>query len=204
MLCCFNISIKSQEVPEPDGEVKIMVYNAFTGAGNGVINYDELSVYNANVNNASQGRNYTIEKSENYTPSTDDVKKILIGDTDDNAYYSTIYKSDEVTPTVDWNRANIVESKPVLRIMVEDRIKNAWFPRVIFSGDVFGYLPLFSLLNINNVKDKMSPVQWVYDPVQNVTTIKSIELMNYDFDVDDVLYSQTEDYGETIKPKIRT
>lgn len=200
----FNISIKSQEVPEPDGEVKIMVYNAFTGAGNGVINYDELSVYNANVNNASQGRNYTIEKSENYTPSTDDVKKILIGDTDDNAYYSTIYKSDEVTPTVDWNRANIVESKPVLRIMVEDRIKNAWFPRVIFSGDVFGYLPLFSLLNINNVKDKMSPVQWVYDPVQNVTTIKSIELMNYDFDVDDVLYSQTEDYGETIKPKIRT
>ena len=200
----FNISIKSQEVPEPDGEVKIMVYNAFTGAGNGVINYDELSVYNANVNNASQGRNYTIEKSENYTPSTDDVKKILIGDTDDNAYYSTIYKSDEVTPTVDWNRANIVESKPVLRIMVEDRIKNAWFPRVIFSGDVFGYLPLFSLLNINNVKDKMSPVQWVYDSVQNVTTIKSIELMNYDFDVDDVLYSQTEDYGETIKPKIRT
>lgn len=200
----FNISIKSQEVPEPDGEVKIMVYNAFTGAGNGVINYDELSVYNANVNNASQGRNYTIEKSENYTPSTDDVKQILVGDTDDNAYYSTIYKSDEVTPTVDWNRANIVESKPVLRIMAEDRIKNAWFPRVIFSGDVFGYLPLFSLLNINNVKNKMSPVQWVYDPVQNVTTIKSIELMNYDFDVDDVLYSQTEDYGETIKPKIRT
>lgn len=200
----FNILIKSQEVPEPDGEVKIMVYNAFTGAGNGVINYDELSVYNANVNNASQGRNYTIEKSENYTPSTDDVKQILVGDTDDNAYYSTIYKSDEVTPTVDWNRANIVESKPVLRIMAEDRIKNAWFPRVIFSGDVFGYLPLFSLLNINNVKDKMSPVQWVYDPVQNVTTIKSIELMNYDFDVDDVLYSQTEDYGETIKPKIRT
>ena len=200
----YNISIKSQEVPEPDGEVKIMVYNASSLAGNGVINYDVLSVYNKNVNNPSKGTNYTIEKAENYTPATDDVKKVLNGDTIDAAYYSTIYKNDQTTPTETWNRSGVTELKPILRIMAEDRVRMGWNPRIMFEGDVFGFVPLFSVININNVKEKMLPVNWVYDAYNNVTTLKNVELLNYDFQDDEVLYAQTEDYGETVKPKIRT
>lgn len=199
----YNISITSQEVPEPDGEVKIMVYNSFSGL-NGVISYDVLSVFNKNVNNPVQGLNYTIEKLSNYTPNTDEVKKVLNGDTPDGAFFSTIYQNDQTTPTDNWYRNGVTELKDLLRIMVEDRIRMAWNPRYVFEGDVYGFISLFSVININNVKTKMLPVQWFYDAKNNITSIKSIELLNYDFTDDDVLFSLTEDYGETVKPKIKT
>ena len=83
-------------------------------------------------------------------------------------------------------------------------MRMSWNPRIKFEGDVYGFIPLLSVISVNNVKDKMFPVQWSYDAKNNITSLKLMELLNYEFTEDDVLYTQTDDYGETIKPKIKS
>ena len=186
-------------VPEEDGTLFICVFNP----GNaGPIIITRISAQTYIGEDAPQGLNYTIQKSSNFTPSSDEVKKVLNGDIEDGTYYSTIYENDQTTPTNLWTDG--VNLKQLLRYMVEDRVKMAWTPRIMFEGDVFGFVPLFSVININNVKEKMLPVNWVYDAKNNITTIKSIELQNTEITDSDVLFSVTEDYGETVKPTIKS
>lgn len=200
----FSLQLRSDVVPESDGNIFIVIFNPGDSNAEAPIIIEKVAMQSYTGQELPKGLNYTIEKAENYTPATDDVKKVLNGDVADATYYSTIYKNDQTTPTETWNRNGVTELKPILRIMVEDRIRMGWNPRIMFEGDVFGFVPLFSIININNVKEKMLPVNWVYDAYNNVTTLKNVELLNYDFQDDEVLYAQTEDYGETVKPKIRT
>lgn len=200
----FTLNVVSNELPEADGDIYIDLYDA---------GFD-LAIYPVCVHNlilqiytgedVSQGQFNTIEKLVKATPNTDDIKKLIHGDVPDNSYYSAIYENDTTTNTVNWYRKDYNESKPLLRIMVEDRLRMSYNPSIIFEGDVYGYIPFLSMVNVNNVKDKMMFTEWSYDAKSNVTSIKLLELKNYAFQEINVAYSLTEDYGETTKPTIKS
>lgn len=198
----FTLRVISEQVPESDGTLRIDLYDAGFGSASFPICIHKMTIQNYNGEEASKGQNYTIEKASNFTPNSDKVEKVLNGDVPDNTYYSAIYENDETSNTEFWYRKNYTESKSLLRIMVEDRMRMNFKPKVLFEGDVFGYVPFLSRVNVANVKDKMMAIEWGYDASNNITRVKLLEILNEDFDNLDVIYSVTEDYGDTVKPVI--
>lgn len=200
----FTLRIISEPLPEVDGTLRIDLYDAGFGLATFPLCIHKMVIQTYNGEEVSQGQNYTIEKVSNFTPNSDKIEKVLNGDVPDNTYYSAIYENDQTTNTEFWYRKNYTESKPLLRIMVEDRMRMNFKPKVLFEGDIFGYLPFFSRVNVANVKDKMMAIEWGYDASNNITRVKLLELFNEDFDNLDVIYSVTEDYGDTVKPVIKS
>lgn len=196
--------VANNELPEADGDIKINLYDAGFGLAIYPLCIHNMSLQTYIGEDESQGAFYTIEKLVKSTPNTDNVKTVIHGDVPDNTYYSAIYENDETTNTENWYRKGYEESKPLLRIMIEDRLRMSYKPRVVFEGDVYGYIPLFSMINVNNVKNKMMCTEWGYDANTNITRLKIIELMNNEIQSIDVSYSVTEDYGNTVKPTIKS
>ena len=201
----FTLTVISNAiVPEENGDIKIDLYDAGFGTSVFPMAIHNLSLQTYIGQDEQQGNFYTIEKLTNATPNTDEVKTVIHGDVPDDTYFSAIYENDETTNTEFWYRKNYEESKNLLRIMIEDRMRMNYSPKIIFDGDVYGYVPLLSRINVNNVKEKMMCLEWSYDAYSNTTSIKLIELLNTDFQSIDVVYSLTPDYGETVKPTIKS
>ena len=200
----FRLSVTSENLPEEDGDIYIEIYN--NGFGNAlqdlIINKIVLQTFEGE--GSPQGQNYTIEKKNNFTPSTNEsIKKVFNGDIEDGTYYGTIYKNDQVTETEFWNRKGVVESKNLLRIMIEDRLRMNFKPRQIFEGDIYGYMPYFSILAINNINGKFLPISYIYDTKNNIISLKSKEILNENFNDIDVIYISSLDYGNVVKPTIK-
>lgn len=198
----FTLRVVSEPVPEEDGVLRIDLYDAGFDLAYFPICIHKMTIQTYNGEEVSQGQNYTIEKVSNFTPNSESTESVLSGDVPDNTYYSAIYENDQTTNTEFWYRKNYTESKNLLRIMVEDRLRMNFKPKVLFEGDIFGYVPFLSRFNVANVKDKMMAIEWGYDASNNTTRVKLLEIFNEDFDDLDVIYSVTEDYGDTIKPTI--
>lgn len=201
----FTLTVVAQNnLPEADGDIRIDLYDAGSGSAIFPICIHQMSLQTYIGQDAPQGSFYTIEKLNRATPNTTDVDKIIHGDVPDNTYYSAIYENDETTNTEFWYRKNYNESKPLLRIMAEDKMRMNYLPKILFEGDIYGYVPFLSRVNVVNVKDKMMALEWGYDAYDNITRVKLIELLNYNFLDIDVVFSITDDYGETVKPTIQS
>ena len=87
--------------------------------------------------------------------------------------------------------------------MAEDRLRMNYTPRVVFEGDCYGYVPYFSVVDINNVNGRFQPIDYKYDAKMNITSIKFLELLNTEFLEEDVEYSTSPDYGNVVKPTIK-
>jgi hypothetical protein len=200
----FTLTVNSEVVPENDGIIRIDIFDAGFDLARFPIHVSKMTMQTFRGESEPQGRNYTVEKTSNYTPKTnDDIKKVFNGDIEDGTYYGTIYKNDEITETTTWNRQGIVEEKEILRIMAEDRMRMNYAPKQIFEGDFYGYVPYFCILAINNIDSKFLPISYSYDTKNNIVSVMSKELLNTNFDTDSVIYSSSLDYGNVVKPTIK-
>ena len=199
----FNLKVISDFLPEADGDLFIELYNAGFGDAKAAVVVNKVVIKLATQQEDIQGLNFYIQKLKNITPNIEKkVKEVYNGDVVDNTYYSTIYKNDQITETDLWSRDGVLETKPLLRINVEDRLRMNYNSRVIFEGDVYGYIPYFTRLNINNVKSKMMPISYNYNCKDNLITLKSLELLDNNFLDNDIEFSLTEDYGNVVRPTI--
>lgn len=201
----FTLRIISKTLPNPSGaDIVMEIYNAGFNFAKQPLIINKIVLQTYRGEEQPQGKNYTIEKIANFTPSTNnEVKTVVNGDIIDNTYYSTIYKSDETTSTSTWYRVGVSEQKEILRIMVEDKMRMAFNPRIVFEGGIYGYVPFFSKLRIINVRNNMYPIQYSYDAKNNRVDMKTIELLNVSFEDEDVFFSIQEDYGNVVKPTIK-
>ena len=130
---------------------------------------------------------------ENQKVFNGDGGQILIG---------SIYKSDEETLTEFWTRKNKFEQLPLLGISAMDDLRIQSNPIKVFSGNIFGQIPYFSVVTIDNVTGLFMPIEWDYDYKNNITRLKLLQF--YNTDIADIQYTISPDYGNnTIKPTIK-
>tara|TARA_R110000823_G_scaffold50204_1_gene126048 strand:- start:1479 stop:3320 length:1842 start_codon:yes stop_codon:yes gene_type:complete len=149
-----------------------------------------------------EGENHTFQRTLKPSSKIKDTKKVFNADNPADIYLGTIYKADQTTPTSVWTRQGASETKPILRIMGEERMKMYAKPLQVYSGDVYGYFNYLSLVTINNLTGKFMPTKYNYNAFTNVTSLELTEVLNSNI-LSDVLYELTFDYGNVVEPTIK-
>ena len=114
----------------------------------------------------------------------------------------SIFKDDLTNLTSNWTRKNKFENLPLLGISAMDDLRIQSNPIKVFTGDVYGYIPYFSVVTIDNVTGLFMPIEWDYDYKNNITRLKLLQF--YNTDIADIQYTVSPDYGNnTIRPTIK-
>ena len=164
----------------PSGTVEDIVYTGISGKV-----FLDLGVQVGEIHTATQTGEFS------YVPDTIDV---FNGDSSSSLYLGAIFKNDLTSLTTLWNRRGLAESvlaleyaesKPFLRIAVEELQRMYAQPYVKFEGSIGNYFNPLSLFTMNLVEGRFMPVSLSYDLQANVckavlTRISNTEIaMNY-------------------------
>ena len=156
---------------------------------------------NENQKQVIVGEFHTVTRSQPPSSITKENQKVFNGD-GVASLIGSIYKDDLVTLTTFWSRKNKFENLPLLGISAMDDLRIQSNPIKVFTGDVYGYIPYFSVVTIDNVVGLFMPIEWDYDYKNNITRLKLLQF--YNTDIADIQYTISPDYGNnTIKPTIK-
>ena len=150
------------------------------------------------------GEFHTFKRISKPSAQVKDIKEVATGDNPTDIYLGTTYKSDQLTPTETWNRKGFTEEKPLLRIMGEETMRMHQLPTRVFSGDVFNYLDILSVISIEDVDGRFMINEYSYNTRQNTTSLKMRQVLGAELSDqdDDKFYETGTDYGNTVKPTI--
>ena len=149
-----------------------------------------------------KGENHTFQRTLKPSSKIKDIKTVFNGDNESDTYVGAIYKADEINTTELWTRFGAAETKPLLQIMGEERMKMYSKPLQVYKGDVYGYFNYLSLVTINGLTGKFMPTTYSYDALSNITSLELTEVLNTDI-LSDVDYELTFDYGNVVEPTIK-
>lgn len=198
----FKFNIQAGGVPV-SGNLRMTIQNPLYYTFYGGVALTRVLI-GASRNNAVQGEFHSVYKTTNSDRSTevDDVIEVLNGDSDTNIFYGTIYKNDGVTQTDDWTRSGAGETKPILQLLAEKRMRMRQAPARKFMGDVYGELTPIGNYSIDAVTGTflLSGMRW--DTMAGVVEAEFMQIHTDDVDAADWDYELEYDYGETIKPVI--
>ena len=161
-----------------------------------------IDIVPAGTDQEKEGENHTFQRTLKPSSKIKDVKEVFNGDDESDIYVGTIYKADQITTTDKWTRQGAQETKPILQIMGEERMKMYSKPLQVYKGDVYGYFNYLSLVTINGLTGKFMPTTYSYNALSNITSLELMEVLNTDI-LSDVLYELTFDYGNVVEPTIK-
>jgi hypothetical protein len=194
--------IQSQPLPV-SGNLFFEVYSPrnyfFTGPSTMIIS--SLDIINTtNTNNGAQGEFHTVQRQNRPSSIAKETEEIFNGDSPSIIYEGAIFKADKITPTSKWFRKSKVESKPILQILGEDVLRMSQKPAKVFSGDVYGYIPYLSVVNIDSLEGSFMAIEHSFDSKANITKCKFLQIMHDE--LTDLNYKLTFDYGNVNKVTI--
>ena len=204
----FVYEIKAEPSPSA-GDIRIFLFSPYDRSE--VINPQFFLVKQCLISSGEslgelKGEIHTFQRTDNASSKIAETKVILNGDLPSEVYSGTIYESDQTTPTELWYLdAPILEFKPILRIMGEERMKMYEKPLKVFKGDVYGYIDYLSVVSINNIAGWFMPIEWNYDAKANITKVKLKEILNinpFDTSYANISYSVALDDGNVQDPTI--
>lgn len=150
--------------------------------------------------NAEQGEFHTVQRSTAISSLIKENKTVYNGDNAEVVYLGGIFKENGLDTTDLWFRRGYYESKPILKLAAEEELRIAQKPMKVFIGDVYGFIPYLSIININNITGKFLPIEYSYDTITNICKLKNLELFSPE--ISDLIYTFTFDYGNVVKPTI--
>ena len=148
-----------------------------------------------------KGEWHTAYRKPAISSNVGDPLEVFNGDMDSDVYVGAI-KNMDGSNTQSWNRIGVDEQREILEIMVMDRIRIQSKPQKVFTGDVYGYIPGLSLLNIDNLPGNFYPVGYEYDSLNNICKFESNEIFHEYLPEGENIYEKTFDRNKVIKPTI--
>ena len=98
-----------------------------------------------------------------------------------NLFLNNIYRkaADTKIPINSWNSF----SKPtpvidLLELTSKERVTILQKPQKIFRGDVYGFVPYFSLLTYDGIHGNFSIIEYSFDTAENITSIESQQIFD--------------------------
>jgi len=200
----FNYEIKTDSAPI-EGNIKIELYKTTQPQTRlaWFINFTACNLAPNISGNLTEGETYTFQRIANPSSKIAKNKEIFNADSVSEGLLGTIYKSNQTTPTEQWRRLTDINfERSLVQIMGEERMKMYARPRVVFSGDVFGYFNYLSVFTINNISGLFMPTSYNYDAANNITSLELTEIID-PFIYDDIDFNTLPQYTEPIEPTIK-
>jgi hypothetical protein len=195
-----NFRLNSSPLPA-SGLVFIEIFRPESNFGSNAVEltFIDLRLTSA-VDESIKGEFHTVQRTTKPSSIVKENVEIYNGDNNTFLFEGAIFKSDKNTLTSTWFRSETDELFPILRIASEDVLRAQQLPSKEFTGNVFGYVPYLSLIDIDGVTGKFMPIQYNFDTKNNITSLKSLEL--FGDELTDIDYKFTFDFGNTVKPTI--
>jgi len=186
--------------------VKVVINPVYSGAS-GFNVYPVAEVHSLQLNNnfnydGKIGEFHTVTRLVSPSSIIKENQEVYNGDSIGDVFEGAIYKSDKTTLTTLWTRKGKLEEKYLLRISAEDDMRIQQKPIKTFTGDIYGEIPYLSVIEINNINGLFMFIEHSYDTDSNITSGKLQQF--YTSEVPDLEYLLTYDYGNTVKPSIRS
>ena len=200
----FNYEIKTDSAPI-EGEIRIELYKPSQPSIllEFFINYTACNLAPNISGNLTEGETYTFERETNPSSKIAKNKEIFNADSVSEGLIGTIFKQNKETPTSLWRRINEISfNKPIVQIMGEERMKMYARPRIVFSGDVFGFFNYLSVFTINNIEGLFMPTSYNYDAANNITSLQLTEIIDPNI-LNDIEFNTLPQYREPIEPTIK-
>ena len=207
----FTYEIHSEPLPF-DGNVYIELY----APENNVTNVDYVSVYDVrecSINSTDdlgdlKGEVHEFDVINSNNTKAAEVREVMHGDSESAIYSGTLFKSDGVTPTTRWSRSvGFPIFQPLLQGTGNDILKMNQRPMRVFKGDVMGYVPYLSVIDIDGIDGRFIPTEnYEYDAKENITKLVLKEISNDNIGGlinEGIDYNTYLDYGNVTKPTIR-
>lgn len=161
---------------------------------------DFINETNNNAITGAVGEFHTAQRQNRPSSISTETSKIYNGDSPTIIYEGAILANNQSTPTALWFRREKIESKSILQIAVEDNLRLQQKPQKLFTGDIYGFMPYLSVVNIDNLEGKFLPIEWSFDALKNTTSVKLLQF--FGDELNDIDYKYTLDYGNTTKVTI--
>lgn len=154
------------------------------------------------------GEIHTAVQTNKYT-FIPDTLNVFNGDGNSEQFVGVMYLDDADTLTSLWVRRGLSESvlcqpfadsKPFLRIAVEEMVRMYANPFIKYEGSIFGYFNPLSRFTINLLDGVFMPLSLTYDTQANICKAVLARVSNDEVEMD---YTLAGDYGETTKVTIR-
>jgi hypothetical protein len=148
------------------------------------------------------GEFHTVQRLNAPSSIIKENQEVFNGDSFNIIFDGAIYKSDQVTLTEFWTRKGKLEEKNLLRISAEDDMRIQQNSVKTFTGEFYGEIPYLSIIEINNISGLFMFIEYNFDTDTNITKGKLQQF--YTNEVPDLNYILTFDFGNTVKPSIRS
>lgn len=198
----FDITVQSQALPAT-GAVSLTIYQAeqlLSGSSNYELTYADVQNSATASSAGAVGEFHTVQRQNRPSSISTDTKTIYNGDSASLIYEGAIWKQTNTIPTSVWFRKDKTESKPILQIAAEDILRSQQKPQKLFTGDIYGFMPYLSIINIDNLEGKFFPIEWSFNAMTNTTSVKLLQF--FGDELTDIDYKYTLDYGNTTKVTI--
>lgn len=200
----LNVTLRTAPLRHT-GAIRLTVHEclqrgASTLGGIYEITFADIQNTSTTASNGSSGESHTVQRQDRPSSIAADGIDIFNGDSASLIYDGAIYKNDIESPTSKWFRRGFTESKPILQIAGEDNLRISQSPAKIFSGDVYGFIPYLSVITIDSVNGLFMPIEWSYNTKLNIVSVKLLE--GFTNELNDIKYTLTLDFGNTVKPTI--
>lgn len=200
----LSTTVLSKKLPS-NGNVSVSIYQAIKTIS--LSNSFLYEITNLDIQNVStvssagaQGEFHTVQRQNRPSSIAKDTEEIYNGDSASLIYEGAIFKADKITPTLNWFRANRIESKPILQIAGEDVLRMSQRPAKMFSGDVYGFIPFLSIVSIDSFDTKFMAIEHNFNSKTNITSCRFLEVMGAE--LVDIKYKMTYDFGNVTKTTI--
>jgi len=197
----FAWTLKCEPVPN-DTTIFVAIYSPTTEFSPHKVEVQSCQLINNFNYDGKVGEFHTVTRSVSPSSIIKENQEVYNGDSIGDIFEGAIYKSDKTTLTTLWTRKGKLEEKYLLRISAEDDMRIQQKPIKTFTGDIYGYVPYLSIIEINNISGLFMFIEHSYDTDSNITRGKLQQF--FTSEVADLQYLLTYDYGNTVKPSIRS
>lgn len=101
---------------------------------------------------------------------------VINSNQNDDVFLNNLYRNSSGTliPEGSWNRGDIAPVyDDLLELTSRERLDILQRPQMIFSGDVYGYFPYFTVVTYDRISGQFLPLQYSYNTLQNIIRLES-------------------------------
>lgn len=125
-------------------------------------------------------------------------------DTDDNDSIKNLFLKSDGTRITNINSGTFLNNYSLLAYVAYKRGIAKQSKQIVFSGNVYGYVPILSNLDYVGISGNMHILEHIWDTEANITYIKAINLETGDDKTFDGTLTERIVFRETIKPTIES